>query len=1005
MADAEKHCRICKRSKPLSLFVHQRFPHRVTASCLDCRTGRPRTTLTPFQPPSQPPPLSPGANLTAALPAPTALVLPAPAPVSETSLPAPPSLPAAPSHNFVASTRSSMLPTSREYKRDCPPPRPTTRSLQSHVMTTLGVTRSACRGTKASVPVPTSDLAFGNMCASPVAANTCRSTALETPSLRRLPDHSNPTRLPPTRAPPLSRNIPARSSGFPILLSDASGSQPAPVTISVSQPAPATPSSPDPLLVPSADRASAALTSLQTLHPPARPNTTVAAPLFHANGLSARYGTMQATAVNWSIALLTYPDRSFVDQLLGAIEHGIHLGYSGPLRSHGRFQAVKNLPMDAKGKSHIRSEIAMRLQEGRLLEVDPQQLHLVCSPVGTVPKPRSSKLRTIHHLSHPRRPRPQQLPSVNAGIAPHFATIRYASLTTITEFVRENPSCRLWKSDLTDAFRHIVTTLDDARLLGFTFEGRFYMETGLTFGGRSSPWLFNLFAEALHWILQSTTTHPVDHYLDDFFGAVPAGTDPGQPLHMLALACSALGLQLAPQKTSWGETKLEILGIEIDTIQQCVGITHERRLRILDAIVGLLARRSARLIDWQRIAGLLQFVSQVVPHGKAYMRRLYDASKTAHRHPLSLRRISRPAAQELKWWRATLQEWPGHSLLQPSPLVVEYVWTDASKRSYGAHLAPMQAPIAALSREVPRRHRSKDIRFLEALAVLEALRAFSPSWTGPRLVVLHVDNTNVESGLHTGRSRDSLTQTLLREIFGLCFLQHITLRPVRVASEDNHLADLLSRRRFNAIQQRFPVAHHLLFPLREAPKDFVAATGCSPLAATYIWRGLAESSRKRSAGVPDRYRAFVHQRFGHGTSPFPASDLFLTEWVCDLARSRPFHSIEHELDALRSWHVDLGFNLDGFSHGRLERAVRGIKRTHGLRPAVSKLPITLPLLRAILVQLRSMPLGAWDHQVIAAAFAVSFSCFLRCGEVTWHQTSPAQLCHGTGWMRRKTGLI
>ena len=107
MADAEKHCRICKRSKPLSLFVHQRFPHRVTASCLDCRTGRPRTTLTPSQPPSQPPPLSPGANLTAALPAPTALVLPAPAPVSETSLPAPPSLPAAPSHNFV--TRSDFL--------------------------------------------------------------------------------------------------------------------------------------------------------------------------------------------------------------------------------------------------------------------------------------------------------------------------------------------------------------------------------------------------------------------------------------------------------------------------------------------------------------------------------------------------------------------------------------------------------------------------------------------------------------------------------------------------------------------------------------------------------------------------------------------------------------------------------------------------------------------------------------------------------------------------------
>jgi hypothetical protein len=56
-----------------------------------------------------------------------------------------------------------------------------------------------------------------------------------------------------------------------------------------------------------------------------------------------------------------------------------------------------------------------------------------------------------------------------------------------------------------------------------------------------------------------------------------------------------------------------------------------------------------------------------------------------------------------------------------------------------------------------------------------------------------------------------------------------------------------------------------------------------------------------------------------------------------MARTRTFHSIRHELGALRSWHVDLGLQLDGFTQGRLERAIRGIKRTHGLRPAASKL--------------------------------------------------------------------
>ncbi|SPO22535.1 uncharacterized protein UTRI_01213 [Ustilago trichophora] len=715
----------------------------------------------------------------------------------------------------------------------------------------------------------------------------------------------------------------------------------------------------DPLLVPSADQSLTSLQALQSYRPPARPNTTMVEPIFSPSSQPARHGSIQASVDAWQVALADYPDRAFVDQLLGAIRHGILIGYSGPLRHSSRFGTVKNLPMDAVGAAHVRAELAARLEEGRIVTVEPHTCRLVCSPVGTVPKPRSTKLRTIHHLSHPRRPVTGQLPAVNDGIAPHFTAIRYATLAPILSFVRDNPGCRLWKSDLTDAFRHIVTASDDARLLGLSFDGLYYMETGLTFGGRSAPWLFNLFAESLHWVVQSTTNHPVEHYLDDFFGVTPSSAAAGLPLHALALACRAFGLQLAPSKTSWNQTRLEILGIEVNTIQQTVGITVERRQRILDAINHLLSRQSARLLDWQRIAGLLQFVTQVVPQGKAFLRRLYDTSKAAHRQPLNLRRICRPAAAELRWWRATLQSWPGHSLLQPSPLVVEHVWTDASKRGYGAHWGLMTSPSAVWCKEVPKRHRGKDIRFHEALAVLDALRTFSPLWDGPRLVVIHVDNTNVEYGLRSGRSRDPLTQTLL---------------PFSKGSS----APLPSGTR------------------HAPPLSFVAATGCSTAAAAFIWRGLAESSRRRSSGVPGRYAAFIARRFGHNATAYPASDLYLTEWVCDMARSKPYHSVKHELDALRSWHVDLGLSLDGFGQGRLERAVRGIKRTLGLRPAASKLPITLPLLRAILEELpRSSALTPWDRQVVAAAFAVSFACFLRCGEVTWDAANPTNLLVGS----------
>ncbi|CDW97774.1 hypothetical protein [Sporisorium scitamineum] len=115
----------------------------------------------------------------------------------------------------------------------------------------------------------------------------------------------------------------------------------------------------------------------------------------------------------------------------------------------------------------------------------------------------------------------------------------------------------------------------DARLLGLTFNSCFYMEMGLTFSGHSTPWLFNLFAKALHWIVQSTTNHPVKHYLDNFFGATPALTPTNHhPLHALALTCQALGLQLAPSKTLWGQTQLKILSIEVNTICQTGRLEH-----------------------------------------------------------------------------------------------------------------------------------------------------------------------------------------------------------------------------------------------------------------------------------------------------------------------------------------------------------------------------------------------------------------------------------------------
>ncbi|SOV06283.1 uncharacterized protein UDID_19507 [Ustilago sp. UG-2017a] len=401
----------------------------------------------------------------------------------------------------------------------------------------------------------------------------------------------------------------------------------------------------------------------------------------------------------------------------------------------------------------------------------------------------------------------------------------------------------------------------------------------------------------------------------------------------------------------------------------------------------------------QQIAGLLQFVSQVFPCGKAFLHRLYDATQ----HAASVRRqIGRETQAELTWWCRVLESWSGTTVLAPSLLLVAHIWTDACPRSFGGYLGPASNPQAIFTTETPRRHRTKNIRFLEALAVLEALRRFSPLWGTPRLVVVHVDNANVEHRLRSGRSRDPLTQRLIREIYSLCFTRNITLRPVCVSTSDNVLADLLSRRRFRCIESSFPQAYiqPAVLPLGtrtnhcHPPPGFATSLAVSPAAATLLWHGLASSTRQRAGGSPSAFHAFCMRKFGFGTSCFPASSTQLLEWLAHLSASgRSFHTAKHVLGALWSHHVDLGLDVTSFGCSHLERALRGYKHLHGVHRTGSKLPITLPLLRRILEAVSGFAdLYPRDCLVFQAAFALAFACFLCSGELIWGPNSDPATC-------------
>ena len=135
-----------------------------------------------------------------------------------------------------------------------------------------------------------------------------------------------------------------------------------------------------------------------------------------------------------------------------------------------------------------------------------------CSPLGVVSRTRNpSKLHIINHLSWP------QGSSVNDGIPDTEASISYDMFEcAIDNLLVSGRGSRMAKLDLKDAFRHIPIRAQDWNLLGFDWGCKFYFMLVLAFGLKTAPYIFNLFAEALHWIIERHIPAALCHYLDDF---------------------------------------------------------------------------------------------------------------------------------------------------------------------------------------------------------------------------------------------------------------------------------------------------------------------------------------------------------------------------------------------------------------------------------------------------------------------------------------------------------
>ncbi len=484
--------------------------------------------------------------------------------------------------------------------------------------------------------------------------------------------------------------------------------------------------------------------------------------------------------------LQRHPDKAWVTWLLNAIDHGVAIGYTGPRRS----RQTRNLASAAVHPEAIDKELHKELAAARILgpyaEL-PLPL-LQCSGLGVVPK-KGGKWRVIMHLSAPVGS------SINDHISREQFSLQYASVDDAIRLVlRQGPGALMAKVDLQSAFRMVPVRREDWELLGFRWNGEYYVDTCLPFGLRSAPFLFNQFALALRWMLLHNYHIDTIQYLDDYFLTGPAASlQCQQAVATMRGLCQRLGIPIAHNKLEGPATRVTFLGIELDSVQQVVRLPVPKLRELLQEPDLWLRNHTSRSVtkrDLLSIIGKLAFAARVIPAGRFFLRRLIDRSTTVRRLHHHVR-LDASTREDLLWWMRYLPTWNGTTkFLEPTwtPAQDLELFTDASGSwGFGAYFAGAWLSIPWTSSQ-----QRRPIHWKELFAIVVAASTWAHNLSGRR-IRFQCDNLAVVHAWQNKSAKEPSLLALLRDLFFVAAQHNFTVSLAHIPGSANSRADALSR--------------------------------------------------------------------------------------------------------------------------------------------------------------------------------------------------------------------
>lgn len=308
-------------------------------------------------------------------------------------------------------------------------------------------------------------------------------------------------------------------------------------------------------------------------------------------------------------------------------------------------------------------------------------------------------------------------------------------------------------------------------------------------------------------ILESVFDICVVHYLDNYIVISPTyeGTTISQLVTIRLLRY--LGFHVAWRKVTPPSVRAIYLGIQIDTVNMCPSLPAEKVEKFKRYVTKYLRCKFITKKELECLNGLLAHCSQIVQGGRIFSRCCFDMYQCIIASGLARVRISPGMKNDLQWWSDFAPFFNGLSLI-PYVVYPSEIWTDSSLKGFGAALdrdwlaGDWDNVFTNIEMESECNHFVKppilepdqvsNINVIELFAVVAALERWAPI-IGNHMVHIRIDNMQVVSMLSNHSSINKQCMDWLRRLFWLCMRHNIKIIPSYIQSEENVLADTLSR--------------------------------------------------------------------------------------------------------------------------------------------------------------------------------------------------------------------